>query len=40
MYLDTAFLLSKLCPSEHLQTEVYGGGVESIDIATKLENVC
>lgn len=39
MYLYTAFPLSKLCPPKHLQTEVDGRGVESINIATEFEDV-
>ena len=39
MHLVTAILLYKHYPAKHLQTEVNGCGVESIDIATLLEDI-
>ena len=38
--LDTAFLLAELRPPEHRQTERYRRGVECIDLASELEDVC
>ena len=38
--LDTIFLLSELRPPEHRQTERYRRGVECIDLASELEDVC
>ena len=38
MHLDSAFVLAKLSPLEHRQTEVYGCGVEGIYMTVKLED--
>ena len=38
--LDTPFLLAKLRPPEHRQTEWYRRGIECIDLSSKLEYVC
>ena len=32
-------MLAKLCPPKDTQTEINGRGVESINVATKLEDV-
>ena len=38
MHLDSAFVLAKLSPLEHRQTEVYGSGVKGIDMTVKLKD--
>ena len=40
MYLDTALMLTELCPPEDIQAQRDGRGIESIDVAVKLEDIC
>ena len=39
VYLDATLMLAELGPPKHGQTQVDGRGIESIDIATKFEDV-
>ena len=40
MYLDTTLVLAELSPPEDIQAQRDGRGIESIDVAVKLEDFC